>query len=29
MSTMQTDAVQNFADLIQNARALEDAELTG
>jgi len=27
--TMQTDAVQNFADLIKNARTFEGAELAG
>ena len=29
MPTMQTDAVQNFADLIKNARTLEAVEMTG
>ena len=29
MPTMQTDAVQNFADLIKNARTFEGVEITG
>jgi len=29
MPNMQKDAVQNFADLIKNARTLEGVELTG